>query len=362
MKKTLLFFLLCLILGVSVSAYFWYRHHQSITLSVSQPTPIAVKVAPVQYHSLPIQVHSLGELLTSQNIMLTAQQPGKISALYFKSGQQVKEGQLLVKINDIAEKAAVANAAADLKAKYINYQRYLNAAEGSVIKLNLTIAKGAYEVAKATLAEKQKSLADTQIRAPFSGKIGALQTIQHQVGSTATYSQIAPGAFVQIGTAIAPLVNSHHILVQYLLPQQYSGELKLGQQVQVTTSAYPNKIFKGEVTFISPVVDSMSQSYEVRAAIDNSNSQLKSGMSVAVTHTLAPHHQVLAIPGLSLVPTIDGYSVYTVVNNKIKSVPVKIGSRHDTLIAITSGLSAGQKIVVSGMQNVHLGSLVKVVP
>ena len=95
--------------------------------------------------------------------------------------------------------------------------------------------------------------------------------------------------------------------------------------------------------------------------IGNADEKLKSGMKVFVTQVLNPNRKVLAVSGLALVPSIQGYSLYTVEKNKVKSVPVRVGVRTKTMVEIISGLKPGQPYIVDGIEQVHPGTPVKVV-
>ena len=142
--------------------------------------------------------------------------------------------------------------------------------------------------------------------------------------------------------------------------RKLSKRIKIVQPVTISLSAYPHKVFEGKVFYISPTINTATQTFDVRAVMDNKDGKLKSGMQGFVTHVLVPQRQVLSVPGLSLVPSISGYSVYVVEKGKVKALPVVIGSRYGTYVEIKSGLKSGDKIIVSGVQAVHPGMAVKV--
>ena len=84
-------------------------------------------------------------------------------------------------------------------------------------------------------------------------------------------------------------------------------------------------------------------------------------MNAVVTQTLRADRKILAVPGISLVPSLSGYDVYKIDDSKVKAVPVQVGERYDTLVTITSGIQPGDEIIVSDIEKVHPGSPVKVV-
>ena len=175
-------------------------------------------------------------------------------------------------------------------------------------------------------------------------------------------SELAVGAYLNVGDPIVLISNPDDMRVSYLVPQLYSAKLKYGQTITVTSTAYPKDVFKGVVNFISPVVDQVSQSFQIRATIHNTARKLRSGMNVFVRHMMEPKRSVIAVPGIALTPTLTGDQVYVVKNNKVAALPVKVGARAGTWVEIHKGLKVGDRVIVAGVSKVHPGSKVKVVP
>ena len=173
--------------------------------------------------------------------------------------------------------------------------------------------------------------------------------------------EVSVGSYLSIGDNVVLITNPKHIVVQYPVAQSYSSHLAVGQAVSVNVTAYPSRTFKGQVAYISPVVQSTGYVYKVRAKLDNPDMQLKSGMHVMVTQTLQANRETLAVPSLSLMPALNGYQVYTIIDNKVNSNPVTVGNHYDTWVEVTSGLKLGEKIITEGQAKVGPGQPVKIV-
>ena len=154
------------------------------------------------------------------------------------------------------------------------------------------------------------------------------------------------------------LTNAKRLQVRYDLPQSLSAELRLGNLSGVFLCL---QRFLRQVSYISSLVNEASQTVNVSALMSERSRRLISGMRVFVTQVLDPNRKVIAIPGLSLIPSIQGYSVYTVVKGKVMQLPVQVGQRYQGKVEIVSGLKQGQPYITKGVNTVHPGASVKVV-
>lgn len=351
-----------------ILTYFSYRHLDTSKTTVTPQAVTMVKLSVVKKHNIPLKVNAVGQLLAPQTVMLKSKVTGVILKVYFKPGQWVKKGQMIVKIDDGDQKTKLANAEATYeinKLKYLRYKKLQKADVNAVSQDDLSTALGTMKADQALVANAKQMLKNTEVRAPFSGLVSTLASL-----SSANYafgqalamgSQLTRGAFLNSGDPIVLISNPDNMRVVYLVPQIYSQKIKYGQAVKVTSTAYPKATFQGKVNFISPIVNQVSQSYEVRAKIDNDNRKLRAGMNVFVTQMLDKNRQVIAIPGIAITPSLTGNQVYVVTKGKVAAKQVTIGARFGTMVEITSGLKAGDRVIVVGVAKVHPGSKVKVV-
>lgn len=365
MKKR---FILSTVIFLVLLFFAWviYNHLHS-KIKVETIKPILVSVTTAKIKTVPFTIHALGQVVAPETIMLKTQTGGVVTHINFKGGQTVTKGQLLLQLDSVSAKASVAERYANyinLRTQYNRYAKLSKIDYSAVSKDDLSQKKSAMEAAKAQWQSAKQQLSYTQIRAPFNGTIGIPEQTFNQIAvDTANLSepvQLNIGSYLPSGSAIAILSNPDHIFVQYQVPQNYGGKLKIGQLVHIKIAAFPKTVFKGVVRYISSIVFESDQAFEVVASIENPNPLIRSGMNADISQVLDPHRKILTIPGLSLVPSLSGYSVYKIEDSKVKAVPVSIGERFNDLVAITAGLKPGDHVISNGTLDVQPGMKVKI--
>ncbi len=364
MKRLYVLITIIILIALGAGFWLWHRNAQS-TPPATQPTLVSVVAASLK--TIPLTVKALGQIVAPETIMLKTQTDGVVTNIYFKSGQTVTKGQLLLQLDPTAAQAQVAQQYANyinLKTQYDRYKKLVKLDNSAVSADMLSQKENLMIAAKAQWQAAKQQLSFTQVTAPFDGTIGIPEQISDPVATVGTPLnepvQLNIGSYLPAGSPVAILSNPQHMFVQYQVAQNYSSKLQIGQPVTIKISAFPNQIFTGSVKYISPVVYQSNQAYDVVASIDNPNPLLRSGMNVSITQAIDPKQQILAIPGLCLVSSLSGYSVYTIEDSKVKEVPVIIGQRYNNLVAIKSGLKLGDQVITSGALIVHPGMAVQI--
>lgn len=363
-KKSYLIILIVLVILLGMGFYF-YKNFSAPNKPIALPLPV-VSVTKASMQNQPVFLTALGTLIAPHDVTLMAAQSGQIKSMNFKSGDLVKAGQLLFKIDDVTQKAQVAQAEASYHNAQAEYQRYLNLNKtpGMVSKENLDQNKANYLASLGALNQAQKALAETEVIAPFDGIVAAPQSVRGVTDSNgnslSNITQIAPGAYVTLGTPLVEIVDPKNLLVQYTLPQESFSLVKIGQNITLIMSAFKQKLFKGTVDYISPSLNTVTRTFTVRAEIDNSAGLLSPGMMVKITQLINSDHEALVIPAMSVMVDLEGYHVYGIKDSKVISIPVKAGARYGNNIEILEGLKPGDLVISAGMQKVHEGQLVHI--
>lgn len=362
-KRVYLLILMLAIILVVLISVFSFKSSGNIQTSVVQAKPVVLGTASIK--KIPQTVVAVGNIIAPNTITLSAQQAGVIQVIVVNPGERVQQNQLLLQINNANQEAVYQQQLAQYQQANAEYNRYQNMQKvypESVSKEILDEKFAAKQVALAQLNAAQVNLAQTEMRAPFAGVVTALQSIQNSniALDSQAETQLAVGSYVNVGDPVLMLTDPDHLIVQYQIPQQYASMLKLGQSVSISTTAYPGLNFQAVVNYISPIILQTGAVYSVRASVTDHQHRLSPGMTVIATQTINPDRQVLAVPGLSLMPAFNGYNVYIVQDGRVRSIPVTIGERFGPDIAILSGLQKDQKIIIQGQQNVTPGSAVKV--
>lgn len=353
------------IIVLAVLVYYLFFHAAKHKLSFLNHS-VNVSVAKPQQKNIPQTISAIGKVIAPQTVLINSQQAGRVTHINFTPGKAVKKGQVLLQLDNAVQKAQLAQAKANYEQALSDYHRYERMHDlyaQSVSREVLSEKLAAMKVAQAALQNANAQLQQMTIRAPFSGTIAAAQSVQTSSATTdsQTQTQITLGSYLNAGDGIVALTNPKVLEIEYMVPQHYASLLHLGQHVIATTSAYQNKQFKARVQYISPLLLQTGANYVVRAVIESQQQLLKPGMFVYLKQVVNAQRKILAVPALSLVPAFDGYTVYTIKDNKVQSLPVKTGENYAGYVAILSGLKPSQSIITEGTNKVEQGSSVKVI-
>lgn len=322
-----------------------------------QPPPEAVTTAAVETARWGSSIAAIGSIQPVMGVMLTAEIPGTVREIRFESGQEVKEGDLLLRMDTSTERAELAAAQADatLAEAELGRTRSLLARDArSQADLDIAVAKAAR--ARAAVRNVSSVISKKTIRAPFSGRLGI--------------RKVDVGEFLQPGTQIVALDASNPAFADFRVPQQALAEIEAGQEVTITGDTFGDRAWIGKVDSIDARIDPSTRNVLIRALVDNPDGRLRPGMFVDVKVTLPGERDVLLIPETALLYAPYGDSVFLVRSAEnqvegpgeltVEQVFVRVGERRGDLRAIDSGLEAGQTIVSTGAFKLQNGSAIVV--
>ncbi len=192
------------------------------------------------------------------------------------------------------------------------------------------IALVGVQTALRALAEQR--LSDTEITAPFKGRI------QNRT--------VAIGSYVNVGQPILELVRTDVLRYRAAVPERFASQLKIGQKVKLLLhDQLPREV---AITRISPALDSVSRSLTFEAEVPNEDGKLRSGSFAQADVVLNDQSQAVTIPASALVRFAGVQKVWKVVEGKVMEVVVEVGEEKDNLIEIRGGLSVGDTILLDG--------------
>lgn len=320
-----------------------------------------VTVCTVFAHDFQEKARGIGTLEASQTVELRPEVSGTLEEVAFDEGAPVPAGALLFKIDDTKLKQQKASAVAQLKAARArlenarrNYRRLQTLFErGSISEDERDRAETTFETGQAEVERLEAEieliedrLEDTTLHAPFAGIISE--------------TAVDPGDYVDVGDHLATLYKIDTLEVAFYLPENYSGQVKLGQPVKLTLDALPDKEFAGTVSFVAPSITPQSRNLLVKGKIQNSQRQLRPGAFARASVVLATYVDQPTVPEDALVPLGGGYVVYLVQDGKAVRRDVQVGLRDNLLVEVKHGLKGGETIVKTGQMKVSDGSRVEV--
>lgn len=298
---------------------------------------------------------AVGSVTAEQGVTVAPEIAGKVSTIDFESGQDVKKGDLLLKLDTSSEAAQLRAAEAQVELSKLTAERTRK------LRADKTISQSELDNAVATLKENEANadairatIAKKTIRAPFSGQLGI--------------RQVNLGESLSVGQSIVSLQSLTPVYVDFSLPQQDLEHLKTGLKVNVTADAYPGKEFTGDLTAINPDLDTATRSVRLRAKFANTNKLLHPGMFVRVEVELPGEDKVLAIPQTAVLSAPYGDAVYLIESHLTNGVTnlvvhqkfIRTGRARGDFISVESGLKAGDQVVSAGLFKLHNGDHVHI--
>lgn len=302
-------------------------------------------------------ITTVGSLAPYQGVVVTTESSGIVSHIDFEAGTKVEAGALLVKLDTSVLEAQLQAAEARAELARVNAQRIRDLfSQNSTAKAELDASDAQYKQALAELASIKAQIAQKQVRAPFSGRLGI--------------KQINVGQYIDRGNPIVSLQSLDPIYVNFTLPQQQLAELANGMLVRVTVDALPGKVYEGRITAINPEVDSATRNVRVQATLANATEQLRPGMFTQVAVVLPRIDDVVVVPVTSILYAPYGDSVFVTEQKidpttkqsvlRLRQQFVRLGKIRGDYIAIESGLKAGEQVATSGVFKLRNGMPVQV--
>ncbi len=330
--------------------------------------------------------HSIGTLVALQGIDVAPQVGGIVAKIDMDSGRDVQKGAELVELDTSVERADLVSAQATQRQAELAYQRALELTQkgaGSVASLDQATANR--DTAAASVNRVRALIAQKQIRAPFTGRLGI--------------RKVDPGQYVSPGQALVSLQQLDPIRADFPMPEQDFARLKAGQKVEVGVDAYPGTVFQGAISVLDARVTQETRTLLVRAELKNPDLKLLPGMFGNITVLTGEPEEVVTVPRTAVTYSLYGDSVYVVkpaeapasasapagttgslaqpaAVKTAEAAPapaegkppalkaerrfVKTGDARDERVAILSGLQPGEEVVTTGQIKLTPGAAIRI--
>lgn len=292
------------------------------------------------------EIEALGTARANESIEIQPRISSLIETIAFTEGQEVRAGEILVRLEDSEARAGLALAEANLSESLSLYDRSKSLADTQVISVsNLEQLLAQVQVDEAQVAAARARLDNTIIRAPFSGRVGL--------------RRVSPGSFVDNSTVITTLDDVSRIKLDFSVPETFLTVLAEGMSIEAHSLVYPERVFHGTVASIDTRLDPVSRAVQVRAILPNEDGLLKPGMFMSVD-LKRDRGEVVVAPEQAIVPEGASQYVFVVDNGIAEKRRVELGRRIPGFVAIESGLAAGESVITEGTHKVRDGSAVEV--
>ena len=307
----------------------------SQTSTGSKPPPLAIEAMVVTTQSLSSDIEVPGTILAGESTEIHPEVSGRVVQLNVREGAFVGKGALLAKLYD-----------GDLQAQLGKLQVQLRIAEqtearhAELLKIQ-GISRQDYDLTllqvhnlRADMDIIRSNISKTQVRAPFSGKLGL--------------RNISPGAYVTPATVITTIGQVSNLKIQFNVPEKYGAQLQNGQYINFNVDG-SSKLYTATVIAKEVQIEENTRSLAIRAVVKNPDQALIPGGFAKVKISLDQTADAVMIPNSSIVPQGRKKLTYLYKNGKAVQTEITTGARDSTNIQILSGVNRGDTVITTGL-------------
>jgi membrane fusion protein, multidrug efflux system len=309
---------------------------------------VPITVVPVAKRPTMRLLKFVGTLFGNEDVTLSSQVEGQVTALHADFGDQVQADAVLLDIDDDSLRAQLREIDARLaKAR-------ADEARGRELLSDRIISPQEYEsmqTAVAVAAAQRDSLTinlqHKRVRSPLTGSI--------------TKRLVSVGEYVRPGTPLFDVVADDPLKLRGDVPERFAEELAVGQPVQIKVDAYPNAVFDGRLLRVSPAANAENRSITVEAEVPNPDRKLKAGFFASANIVTRTDDAALVVPETAIVNFAGVTKLFVVRDDVAYERHVRIGMRDDGgLVEVLDGVQADDMVATSGLAKLENGMAVTV--
>jgi RND family efflux transporter MFP subunit len=330
---------------------------------IQPPGPLAVSVQTASSTTFPEAITTISTLEAPEEVNLAAQAGGRIQSLRIRQGDGVRQGQLLVVLDQTQLQEEVRALKGQRDESRLNYQRFeYLARQGAASAIQRDALRQNFVAAEAALKAKQADLAYKDLRAPIDGVVSDVT--------------VKPGDVISAGTPFSTIQRTSRLLARIGVPARYGQRVRPGQSVLL--NAPGGGVVEGRVVSIDPRVNDATQAFLVKAELNNPGGAFRNGERVRTRLVIDTSPQ-LAVPALAVTRTSGQTFVFVVGsladlerlpgNAPIETLrslppstrfalqlPVRLGPLQDNRYPVLKGLQPGQAVIVSNLVSLRHGT------
>lgn len=311
----------------------------------ARPVP-GVIVRKVRYDSDAAVIQAVGTGKALKAVILFPEADGRVVKVHFRSGQKVKKGDPLIKLDSESEQLAQRLATIQYDTAKRLLQRYQKIASGQAITINaMEEARKALDVATVQLSQANLALRRRTLKAPFDGVVGIAKV---EIGDRVTTT-----------TEITHLDDRSALLIDFEVPAAFAFGVQRGNKFTATTWARRRDRLEGVVTDLGSRVDAETRTLQVRGRIPNKDDRLRTGLAFSITLPLVGT-DFPSVPSVAIRWQRKGSYVWAIRNSKAVRIEVAVIKRNGPWVLVDADLKPEDYVVVEGVQNLRDGRRVKV--
>ena len=324
-----------------------------------------VEVVEVVPTALSYGLTAVGGLRSPEEVTISPKKSGIIEKILVKEGDRVSKGQLIVQLDDVdaglqleMAEARVKEAETSLEADRTTFSRYQKLLESNAVarqtydELNMRVHldEARLALAKSELSLARQNLLDRHIASPISGIVSL------KIASLGEHVNVAPK------DEILRIVQMDPLELEFYVPENWAGKIRLGSMVQFTVKAFSDETFRGTLEFISPTADPSTRNVKMKAHVRNPQNRLKPGFFAEVNLQTGVNPNALLVPESALLSQEGKCFAFVVQDGTALKREVETGIRRDGKVEVLKGFQKGERVVTAGHEQLAEGMRVKEVP
>lgn len=308
------------------------------------PPASVVTTTPVFTGVISTKVQAIGTTEALRSVSVVPMDTGVLTEVAVSSGDVVKAGDVLARMDSETEEIIRDRAAVTLKTAESSYARYEALIQSNATsQAELETLLSARDDAALALREAEVELQQRTVFAPIGGSVGIVP--------------VEIGDYVDTATEIVLIDDRVQVVIDFWVPERFAGIVAIGQPVMATSLALSGTAFTGHVKALGSRIETDSRTLQVRALINNPDDILRPGMSFSIAMAF-DGETYPAVDPLAVQWDADGSYVWTVVDGVASRVPAIIVQRNADAVLIDADIAEGTNVITEGTLNVRNGAAV----
>lgn len=286
------------------------------------------------------ELKTTADIMANEQVELKAPMPGQVMDIFFKEGQSVEKGKVLVQLDDRSWKAEMIGVEAELDAaqKDLERKRALSKIGGSS-QVEVDQATSLVETLRSRIQQLKVNIDLAKVVAPFSGQLGM--------------RNFSKGAFLSQGDVISTLTEMNQLKVDFTISQTHGQSIDVGTKVWVLIGS---DSLEATIYAINPVIDAQTRTINARALLkQREGKRIMPGTFAEVLVTTNYLNDALLIPTQAVVQSITEQTVYVSKNGVAQRRVIQMGSRTADMVRVLDGVEAGDTVLTTGLLSVKEG-------
>jgi RND family efflux transporter MFP subunit len=360
-KPGIMLLLCCLPLLLQIGACGRRERTVAADEEAAVPSTMPVVVQKLQPGTFELTVDIHGSTEAIQEVDISAEVGGTVVSFARELGDPIMRGELILSLDPRLYRARVDQARAGLlaaeasmkqaarefeRARSLKERKRISDVEFENLELVKLQAESGFYAARAGLDQAEVQFEHTEIRAPFAGRLA--------------FKGAEAGELVGPGMPVASIVDLSGVLIRSSVSERDAMRITRGMPVSVTLPALDNIAFAGKVRALGVRSHPVTRSFDIEIVIDDPEGRILSGMAASASIVVDRQEQALTIPSTAIVDQYGKPFVFIVAENRALRREVSLGSRAGDRVLVTSGLKAGDMLIIKGQWSVKDGILVEI--